>query len=45
VILKNLETGYDKAISGAKVLVAAGRVSNADLLDVHINRLIIVLTL
>ena len=35
VILKNLETGYDKAISGAKVLVAAGRVSNADLLDVH----------
>ncbi len=35
VILKNLATGYEKAISGAKVLVAAGRVSNADLLDVH----------
>ncbi len=35
VILKNLETGYEKAISGTTVLVAAGRVSNADLLDVH----------
>jgi mycothione reductase len=35
VILKNLETGYEKAISGATLLVAAGRVSNADLLDVH----------
>src|SRR5271157_1148337 len=34
-ILKNLETGYEKAISGTTVLVAAGRVSNADLLDVH----------
>jgi len=35
VILKNLKTGYDKAISCDKVLVAAGRVSNADQLDVH----------
>ena len=35
VIVKNIENGYDKAISAAKVLVAAGRVSNADLLDVH----------
>jgi dihydrolipoamide dehydrogenase len=35
VILKNLETGYEKAISGATLLVAAGRVSNADLMDVH----------
>jgi mycothione reductase len=35
VILKNLETGYEKAISSAAVLVAAGRVSNADILDIH----------
>jgi len=35
VILKNIETGYEKVLNGASVMVAAGRVSNADLLDVH----------
>ena len=35
VILKNVETGYEKVINGASVMVAAGRVSNTDLLDVH----------
>ncbi|HVO68209.1 MAG TPA: dihydrolipoyl dehydrogenase [Syntrophales bacterium] len=35
VILKNVETGYEKVLNGTSVLVAAGRVSNADLLDVH----------
>jgi mycothione reductase len=34
-ILKNIETAYEKAVSGAGVLIAAGRASNADLLDVH----------
>jgi mycothione reductase len=34
-ILKNLETGYEKAVTGAQILVAAGRMSNADILDVH----------
>jgi mycothione reductase len=35
IMLKNLDTGYEKAVTGTKVLVAAGRISNADLLDVH----------
>ncbi len=35
VMLKNLDTGYEKAVTGTKILVAAGRISNADLLDVH----------
>jgi dihydrolipoamide dehydrogenase len=34
-ILKNIQTGYEKAVTGAQVLVAAGRGSNADILDVH----------
>ena len=34
-VLKNLETGREKTVSGASVMVAAGRVSNADLLDVR----------
>jgi len=33
-ILRNVETGYEKVLNGASVMVAAGRVSNADLLDV-----------
>ena len=35
VILKNVETGYEKVLNSASVMVAVGRVSNADLLDVH----------
>lgn len=34
-VLKNLKTGDVKSINGAGVMVAVGRVSNADLLDVH----------
>jgi len=35
VILKNVETGYEKVLNSASVMVAAGMVSNTDLLDVH----------
>jgi dihydrolipoamide dehydrogenase len=35
VILKNVETGYEKVLNAASVMVAVGRVSNADLMDVH----------